>query len=136
MASIFTKIVQGELPAVKVYEDEETLAFMDINPVSRGHTLVICKEEHVGLLDMPPELAATVAKVTQRVARAIMDGIKPDGFKIWQNNGSAAGQIVFHYHNHIIPSWEGQKIRLRDAQPASTEELEEVAAIIRAHMHS
>lgn len=73
MASVFSRIVRGELPAAKVYEDDLTLAFLDINPASRGHTLVICKEEYPDLLDLPPELVAAVARTTQIVAR----GIKP-----------------------------------------------------------
>lgn len=109
MASIFSRIVSGEIPAARVYEDDLTLAFMDINPASRGHTLVICKEELSGLLDLPPDLLAAVTRTTQRVARAIVAALKPDGFNLVQNNGAAAGQVVFHYHVHIIPRWEGDR---------------------------
>jgi histidine triad (HIT) family protein len=107
MASIFTRIVKGEIPSAKVYEDDLTYAFLDISPASRGHTLVICKEELSGLLDLPPELLAAVARTTQTVARALAAVLRPDGFNIVQNNGAAAGQTVFHYHVHIIPRWEG-----------------------------
>ncbi len=135
MASIFTKIVNGEIPSVKVYEDDHTLAFMDINPASRGHTLVICKAEHPGLLDVPPDHLSAVAHTTQKVAHAIMAALKPDGFNILQNNGAAAGQIVFHYHVHIIPRWEGDGMtpfsRTRQADPA---ELENIAATIKEHL--
>lgn len=102
MSSIFTRIVNGEIPSAKVYEDDHTFAFMDIHPASRGHTLVICKEEYPDLLTTPAELVAAVAITTRRVAQAIVAALQPDGFNIVQNNGAAAGQVVFHYHVHII----------------------------------
>jgi histidine triad (HIT) family protein len=107
MASIFSRIVSGEIPAAKVYEDDLTLAFMDAFPGSRGHTLVICKQELPDLHSLPPELLAAVARTTQLVAAAIMASLRPDGLNIVQNNGAAAGQTVFHYHVHLIPRWEG-----------------------------
>ncbi len=107
MPSIFSRIVAGEIPAVKVYEDELTLAFMDINPASPGHVLVIPRQEYPDLLSMPPELLSAVAQTVQRVSKAITKALKPEGFNIIQNNGAAAGQTVFHYHVHIIPRWEG-----------------------------
>lgn len=107
MASVFSRIVKGEIPSAKVYEDDLTYAFLDINPASRGHALVVCKEELPGLFDLPPELVAAVAQTAQRVARAIMAVTGADGFNVIQNNGAAAGQTVFHYHVHIIPRWEG-----------------------------
>lgn len=135
MSSVFSRIVSGEIPASRVYEDEQTLAFMDINPASRGHVLVICKEEHPDLLTTPPELLAAVARTTQRVARAIMEALKPDGFNVIQNNGAAAGQVVFHYHVHIIPRWEGDRA-VRSWKPgnANAAELQELAAVIHAHI--
>lgn len=135
MASVFTRIVRGEIPAAKVYEDEHTLAFMDINPASKGHTLVISKEEYPGLLEVPPEIAAAVTRTTQRVARAIMKALQADGFNIVQNNGAAAGQVVFHYHVHIVPRWKGDGVspfaQKRSADPA---ELQSLADLIRAHI--
>ncbi|MFV9503485.1 MAG: HIT family protein [Oscillochloridaceae bacterium umkhey_bin13] len=119
MASIFTRIVQGDIPAAKVYEDDLTLAFLDINPASRGHCLVICKEERPGLLDLSPEQLTALSLTTQRVAQAIMTALQPDGFNIVQNNGAAAGQTVFHYHVHIIPRWNGDHA-LAAWRPGST----------------
>lgn len=135
MASIFARIVSGEIPSAKVYEDDHTYAFLDINPASRGHTLVICKEERAGLLDLPPELAAAVARTTQLVARALVDALAPDGFNIVQNNGAAAGQVVFHYHVHIIPRWEGDRA-LAHWKPGSAapDELRDLAAQIAARV--
>lgn len=135
MASIFTRIVNGEIPAAKVYEDDLTLAFLDINPGARGHTLVICKQELPGLLDLPPDLVAAVAQTTQRVARAIMAALSPDGFNIVQNNGPAAGQVVMHYHVHIIPRWEGDRaVGHWKPGSATPEELRETAELISAEL--
>lgn len=133
MASIFTRIVAGEIPAAKVFEDDETFAFLDINPASRGHTLVISKEERVGLLDLTPEQAAAVARTTQRVARAIVAALQPDGFNIVQNNGPVAGQTVMHYHVHIIPRWADDRV-LTHWQPGTAQpaELQALAAQIAA----
>ena len=135
MASIFSRIINGEIPAAKVYEDDQTLAFLDINPASRGHTLIIPKQELPTLLDLPPELLTAVALTTQRVARAVMAALHPDGLNIVQNNGSAAGQVVMHYHVHIIPRWEGDRaVKHWKPGEASSEELREVAAAISAQM--
>lgn len=109
MPSIFARIVSGEISSVKLYEDDLTLAFLDIGPASHGHALVICKEERPGLLDLSPEQLAATARTTQLVARAIVAALQPDGFNIIQNNGAAAGQTVFHYHVHIIPRWAGDR---------------------------
>lgn len=135
MTSVFTRIVRGELPAFKLYEDDLTLAFLDINPAARGHTLVIAKPELPGLLDLPPELVAATALTTQRVARAIVAALRPDGFNIIQNNGAAAGQVVFHFHIHIIPRWDGDRsVKLWRPSAATTDDLQVVASEIIAHI--
>lgn len=135
MASIFTRIVNGEIPAAKVFEDELTLAFMDIAPGSRGHTLVICKQELATLADLPADVLAATAHTTQRVAGAIMAALHPDGYNILQNNGAAAGQTVFHYHVHIIPRWEGDNaVGLWTPGTADSVALQELAAQISAHL--
>ncbi|GAB4438427.1 MAG: HIT family protein [Chloroflexi bacterium OHK40] len=135
MASIFSRIVSGAIPAAKVYEDEQTLAFLDINPAARGHTLVICKEELPDLLSLAPEQVAAVARATQVVARAIVAALQPDGFNIVQNNGEAAGQTVHHYHVHIIPRWRGDRV-LSPWRPgsATADELHAIAAQIIAQL--
>jgi histidine triad (HIT) family protein len=135
MASIFTRIVNGEIPAAKVYEDELTLAFLDVGPASRGHTLVVCKEELPTLLDLPPELLAAMARSVQAVARAVMAALSPDGLNIVQNNGAASGQSVPHYHVHIIPRWEGDNALVHwRPGAAAPDELKELAAAISAQM--
>jgi histidine triad (HIT) family protein len=133
MSSIFTRIVRGEIPAARVYEDELTLAFLDINPAALGHTLVICKPEIASLLDLTPELVSATAVTVQRVARAMQRALQPAGINIVQNNGSAAGQVVFHYHVHIIPRFPDDGV-LRHWRPgtATAEELRDAAGRIAA----
>ncbi|NJM06345.1 HIT family protein, partial [Candidatus Gracilibacteria bacterium] len=135
MTTIFTRIVSGELPAAKVYEDDLTLAFLDINPASRGHSLVICKPELASLLDLSDALLVATARTTQRVAQALMRALVPDGFNIVQNNGAAAGQVVFHYHVHIIPRWAGDAA-LSPWRPGSADQSQLIAdaALIREQL--
>jgi histidine triad (HIT) family protein len=105
--NIFAKIIRGEIPCAKVFEDGEVLAFMDAFPQTRGHTLVISKTaEASNLLDVDPPSLTSVILGVQRVARAIRSALKPDGLVITQFNGAAAGQTVFHLHFHIIPRWK------------------------------
>ncbi len=105
--NIFAKILRGEIPAAKVYEDEAVLAFLDAFPQSRGHTLVVPKRAARNLFDIDPAaLQATILGV-QSVARAVRAALKPDGVTLMQFNGAAGGQSVFHLHFHIIPRWEG-----------------------------
>jgi histidine triad (HIT) family protein len=133
MPSIFSRIVAGEIPAVTLYEDDDTLAFMDISPAARGHALVICKQEHADLYAIPPELLAATARTVQKVAHALHRALAPDGLNIVQNNGTAAGQTVFHYHVHLIPRWENDGVlHLWHPRQASPEELHALADQIRA----
>ncbi|KPV48281.1 protein hit, partial [Kouleothrix aurantiaca] len=120
MASIFSKIVSGDIPAIKVYEDDATLAFLDIGPASRGHTLVVPKNEHADIFSIPPATLVAVMRTTQRVALALREVLRPDGINIIQNNGAAAGQTVFHLHVHLIPRWEGDNA-VRLWKPGSAE---------------
>ena len=109
--NVFARIVRGEIPAHKVFEDEHTLAFMDVMPQADGHTLVIPKAEAENLFDLPaPALAATIL-TTQRVARAVQKAFAAPGILIAQLNGSAAGQSVFHLHFHVLPRHEGLDLR-------------------------
>lgn len=109
--NIFAKILRGEIPAAKVYEDEAVLAFLDAFPQSRGHTLVVPKGPARNLFDIDPTaLQATILRV-QTVARGVRAALAPDGVTIMQFNGSAGGQSVFHLHFHIIPRWEGEAMK-------------------------
>ena len=133
MPSVFSKIVSGEIPAIKVYEDDHTLAFLDINPASRGHTLVIIKEEYADIFAIPSEALVAVTQTVQRIALAIRDALQPDGLNVLQNNGGAAGQTVFHYHVHLIPRWEGDSaLQPWATQQLGQDELQGIAEQIRA----
>jgi len=116
--NIFAKILRGEVPAHKVYEDERALAFMDVMPQSEGHTLVIPKAQARNFFDVEPDTLAELIKTTQRVARAVRDAFKPDGMRIIQFNEPAAGQTVFHIHFHIVPCYDGQSLKLHAREMA------------------
>lgn len=105
--NIFAKILRGEIPAFKVYEDENTLAFMDVMPQSPGHTLVIPKAPSRNMLDADPTTFSTLMPVVQRVAVAAKSAFEADGIQIVQFNEPASGQTVFHLHFHVIPRYEG-----------------------------
>ena len=102
--NIFARILRGELPAIKVYEDEQVLEFMDIMPQADGHTLVIPKSPAVTLLDLAPEAAAYTIQVVQKIAKAIEKGLDAKGIVLMQLSGASAGQTVPHVHFHLIPS--------------------------------
>lgn len=109
--NLFAKILRGEVPCVKVLEDDVALAFLDIFPQSRGHTLVIPKGVQArNFLDLRSELVGPYLKRVQRVAIAVEKALKPDGVVVTQFNGAPAGQTIFHVHFHIIPRYEGVKL--------------------------
>jgi len=110
--NIFAKIVRGEAPCFKVYEDERTLAFMDIMPQADGHTLVIPKFGAVDLFTLPPDDLAATMQTTQKVAAAVRSVFAAPGVMIAQLNGAAAGQTVFHLHFHILPRFAGVDFRM------------------------
>jgi len=109
--NIFAKILRGEAPCVKVYEDEVALAFLDVMPRADGHTLVIPKVPARNLLDMPPEALARFMPSVQTVARAVQAGMNADGVVLQQFNEAAGGQQVFHLHFHLLPRWHGVSLR-------------------------
>jgi len=106
--TVFSKILRGELPCHKVYEDDHVLAFLDIFPLSRGHLLVIPKEPAETLDQLSDEAAAAIGRVMPRLARAVMKASGATAYNVLQNNGAAAHQAVFHVHFHIIPKLDGQ----------------------------
>jgi len=109
---IFCKIVAGEIPAAKVYEDDLTVAFMDIGQVNPGHVLVASKRHAVTVLDLTAEEAAAVMQTAQRVAQAAQQAFAPDGITLFQANGAAGGQTVFHFHMHVLPRHENDGMAL------------------------
>lgn len=100
---VFCKIVHGHLPSIRVYEDERVLAFMDIGPIVKGHTLVIPKEHYDPITQTPTDVLQHLIAVVQRIVRAHYTGLKADGVNVTQANGAAAGQIIPHIHFHVIP---------------------------------
>jgi histidine triad (HIT) family protein len=131
--NIFARILRGEIPSVKVYEDDHTLAFMDVMPQAQGHTLVIPKEKAENLLDLSAEGLAALIATTQKVAKAVKKGLGTPGLYLMQLNGAEAGQTVFHVHFHIIPRDGGPLGRHAEAM-VSAAVLEPVAARIRGAM--
>jgi histidine triad (HIT) family protein len=132
---IFCKIVKGEIPSSKIYETDTVLVFMDIRPLSAGHTLVIPKEHCVDLFDIPNKLLCDVYSASKMVAAAVKETTSADGISIIQQNGKAAGQDIFHLHVHIVPRHEGQKLPpFNDLQIAPREQLEELANKIRQNL--
>lgn len=103
MATIFDKIIAGEIPCHRVYEDEHVLAFLDIGPLSSGHTLVIPKERVAHLHQLSDDASAAIGRVLPRICRAVMTATGATAYNVLQNNGSAAHQVVMHVHFHIIP---------------------------------
>ncbi len=130
--NIFARIVRGEIPCVRVYEDADTLAFMDLMPQSEGHALIVPKVAGENLLDTPPESVAAAIRTTQRIARAAKAAFGPPGLIITQFNGPAAGQTVFHLHFHVIPVYTEAGLRLHAREKVSADVLEANAARIRA----
>lgn len=133
--NIFAKILRGEMPYVKVFEDEVALAFMDVFPQSDGHTLVIPKGvEARNLLDMPSVLLSEYMQRVQRVAIAVERALVPDGVTVTQFNGAAAGQTVFHLHFHIIPRWAAKPLGRHGGDMADPSDLEAIAEKIRSKL--
>ncbi|MBD8067717.1 HIT family protein [Bacillus sp. PS06] len=102
---IFCKIINGDIPAAKVYEDDHVLAFLDISQVTKGHTLVIPKVHKKDIFELTPEISSHVFSVVPKIAEAIKSEFDPIGLNLLNNNGEDAGQSVFHYHVHIIPRY-------------------------------
>jgi len=130
--NIFAKILRGEIPAHKVFEDEQTLVFMDVMPQSDGHTLVVPKAAAENLFDLDPAMAAAVMRTTQWVAHGVKRAFNADGITLMQFNGPVAGQTVFHFHMHVLPRYADQPLRSHGRSMAEPRILEEHARMIRA----
>lgn len=130
--NIFAKIIRGEAPAFKVYEDAHAIAFMDIMPQAEGHTLVIPKEHAESIFDLSSEGASALIKATQKVAAAVREVMQVPGVMLAQLNGAAAGQTVFHIHFHIIPRSAGIDLKFHARGTADFEKLKALAARIAA----
>lgn len=132
-SNIFAKILRGDMPCVKVYEDEEVLSFMDVFPQSRGHVLVIPKAPSRNLFDADPGTLAKLIAQTQRIGTAVKAALSPDGIVITQFNGAPAGQTVFHLHFHIIPRYTDKELSQHaSGRMADMDELAALADQIKA----
>jgi histidine triad (HIT) family protein len=129
---IFCKLVKGEIPSAKVYEDELTIAFMDIGQATPGHVLVASKRHAVNLLELTPEEAGAVMRTARHVAAAVNQAFAPDGINIFQANGAPAGQTVFHFHLHVLPRYAGDGLSVTwKRQEPGMPVLDELAARLR-----
>ena len=107
---IFCKIINGDIPSVKVYEDEDFVIMLDIGPATFGHVLILPKEHYANLFEMPEELLVKAVKLAKSFGEKLVKALHADGMNVVQNSGLAAGQTVFHFHMHLIPRYEGDSV--------------------------
>ncbi len=132
---IFCRIVAGDAPSTKIYEDDVALAFMDIYPWAQGHCLVICKEHFPNIFEISEEALVGVAKAARRLAPAIRSGLNAEGLNLLQSNGEAAWQTVGHFHVHLIPRWQGDGLTPPGtSSPADADVTGELASKIAAKL--
>jgi histidine triad (HIT) family protein len=130
---VFCRIVAGQIPSTRVYEDEQTLAFMDIGQVNPGHVLVAVKKHAANVFELEETQAEAIARAIVRISRALKRTFEPEGLSVYQANGKAAGQTVFHYHVHLLPRHAGDGMELTwPVKNPPRERLEEYAGKIRA----
>ena len=132
---LFCKIIARELPAQIVYEDEETLAFLDIRPINPGHTLVIPKEHSTDIFDIDEKNWAAVMRTSRIVAHALEKALQTDGINLGMNNRAGAGQVIFHAHVHVMPRFVGDPHSLWPGKPYGEGEFEKMGEKIRAALH-
>ena len=133
--NIFAKIVRGEAPCAKVYEDQATLAFMDVFPQSLGHTLVIHKSARArNLLDAAPEEICALILSVQKISKALRKALNPDAVAVMQFTGAASGQSIYHLHFHVIPRWRGRPLGAHARGAADSGDLAELAKRIAAEI--
>jgi len=131
---IFCKIVKGGLPCSKLYEDESTLAFLDIKPVSDGHALVISKDHYEDIFDVPEIVLCQISSTLKKVSEAVMKGVDAHGISIGQSNKKSAGQIVPHIHFHIMPRFDDDGLKLWPQHDYEEGRIEEVQKKIKEHL--
>lgn len=133
---IFCKIASGEIPSRKLYEDDDFIVIMDLNPTSKGHSLIIPKEHYANLYELDEELAAKAMKLAKKMATTMTDVLGCDGFNLLQNNGECAGQTIFHFHLHLIPRYSDDTNKMLTFAAANTDEkeMDAICAKVRARI--
>jgi len=136
MECIFCKIVSGEIPAVKVLDEELVIAFMDINPSSRGHMLVVPKRHAENIFEISESDLSATMNAVKRCAKAVKEALKAEGITVLQLNGRASDQIIPHFHIHIIPRWEndGLPVSTWEMKPGDMEEIKDIAQKVKEHI--
>jgi len=128
---IFCKIIKGELPSYKIYEDDLCLVFLDINPVTNGHALVVTKEHYQTLLDAPEDVLVHLARKIKFIAPFILQGVNSEAFNLTVNNGTIAGQVVPHLHWHIIPRFADNKLPMWPGMSVTADDLNKIQLAIK-----
>lgn len=129
---LFCKIVAGKLPSTKIYEDDDIYAFLDIQPINYGHTLVVPKEHHVDIFDLPDAMVSKLALISKKIAYALRDGLETRDVNIYMNNGPHSGQVIFHSHTHVIPRYKDDGRDVWHSRKKYTEaEAQEIAEKIK-----
>ena len=131
---IFCKIIEGKLPAQKVYENKDLVAFLDIHPINPGHTLVVPKEHCKNLLDMPERMIEKTFVAAKKIAHAVKKGTNAEGINVGMNNDPASGQVVFHAHIHIIPRYNNDGLKLWPGKPYQDGQAREIQKRILAEL--
>lgn len=122
---IFCKIAAGEIPSTTLYEDDDFRVILDIEPATKGHALILPKEHYANLYELDDAIAAKALVLAKKMTTALKDVLGCDGYNIVQNNGTVAGQTVFHFHMHLIPRYEGDGVKLGWAQGSLTDDVKE-----------
>ncbi|MDR1042262.1 MAG: HIT domain-containing protein [Deltaproteobacteria bacterium] len=131
---IFCEIANGRIPSIRIYEDADFISFLDINPITRGHLLIVTREHYPATSDVPDWILAKALPLAKKLAAAALAGVGADSFNILVNNGAAAGQAVAHWHLHVIPRKDPSELPLKEGGPADLTKLPFTAADIRSNL--
>jgi histidine triad (HIT) family protein len=131
---IFCEIANGRIPSIRIYEDDDFISFLDINPLTRGHLLIITREHYPATADVPDAILAKALPLAKKLAAAAVTGVGAEGFNVIINNGPVAGQAVEHWHLHVIPRRDRSELPLKEGGPADLTKLPFTAADIRGNL--